>query len=268
LQKGTELLRQAREGLRPYAEITLVGCGQNGVRLAGECGWKHVERYELAALPDLLKSLAPHAGLLASVVPETFSYTLSELWALGVPPIATALGSFPDRIKDGVTGFLFEPDAGALVTLVQKLHAQPQLLEDMARRLATRPRGRTTAEMVRDYRALLPLAERPIARFRVGIGEQSGLTEPYRHLSEAYAQLNGAYAQSMKAYEDSRAAYERTRGELDQLKAVWEQWLGEFRALRLRRRWWLAPKAARLVLELPERMQAAKAEPPGEAGHE
>lgn len=267
-QKGTELLRQACEGLRPYAEVTLLGCGQNGVRLAEECGWKHVERYDLAALPDLLKSLAPHAGLLPSVVPETFSYTLSELWALGVPPIASALGSFRDRITDEESGFLFEPDAGALVALVRRLHVRPELLDDMARRLATRPQGRTTAEMVRDYRALLPLSERPIARFRVGIGEQTGLTEPYRHLSEAYAQLSGAYSQSMKAYEDTRTAYERTREELDSLRAVWDQWMSEFAALRVSRRWWLAPKAARLVQELPNRIQAATAEPPGKSGHE
>jgi glycosyltransferase involved in cell wall biosynthesis len=132
VQKGTELLREACEGLKPFAEVTLIGGGQNGARLAADCGWSHVERYELEALPELLKSLAPHAGLLASVVPETFSYTLSELWALGVPPIVSRLGSFVDRVTDGESGFLFDPEARSLVDLVKKLHAQPELLDTVA----------------------------------------------------------------------------------------------------------------------------------------
>ena len=79
-------------------------------------------------LSALLRSLAPHAGLLASVVPETFSYTLSELSVLGIPAIATALGSFNDRIVDGENGFLFTPDPDALLALVRLLSVQPAML--------------------------------------------------------------------------------------------------------------------------------------------
>ena len=247
VKKGTDLLQSACEELRPYADITLVGCGDIGVKLAQECGWNFIERYEQDALPDLLRSLAPHAGLLASIIPETFSYTLSELMALGVPPIVTALGSFNDRVVDGESGFRFEPNKEALVDLVRRLHAQPELLERVGRSLASQARGRTTADMVNDYRALLPLSPHPIARFRVGVGRQTGLTEPYRHLTEAYAQLTGAYTQT-------KAAYEQASGELGRLKAACKHLAREFELIKTR--WWRVVRAPRLVIEFREKIRS------------
>jgi hypothetical protein len=242
-------LQAACEELRPYADITLVGCGDAGVKLAQECGWNVIERYERDALPELLRSLAPHAGLLASIIPETFSYTLSELLGLGVPPIVTALGSFKDRIVDGESGFLFEPNKVALVDLVRRLHAQPELLERVARNLASQAPGRTTAEMVNDYRTLLPLTPRPIARFRVGVGRQTGLTEPYRHLTEAYTQLTGAY-------EHTKAAFEQVSGQLERVKAACRQFEREFESINVKTRWWRVLSAARVVIEFREKMRS------------
>lgn len=264
VQKGSELLRAAAEGLAPIADVTIVGGGANGTRLAEACGWESIERYELDALAELLRRIAPHAGILATVVPETFSYTLSELQALAIPPLATALGSFRDRIVEGESGFLFEPDAKSLVALVRRLHGDSAPLERVARALAAAPAHRTTADMVRDYRPLLPAPARPIARFRVGVGAQSGLSEPYRHLTEAYSHLEGAYAQSVEAYGQTRAAYERTRGELDHMLGVWARWRQEFEALHLRTSPWRLPRAIRLVAELPQRMQVPEGEPRSE----
>lgn len=235
VKKGIDLLRGAAKQLRPLADITLIGCGEIGVKLAKDCGWNFIERYEQEALPDILRSLAPHAGLLPSIVPETFSYTLSELMGLGIPPVVTALGSFRDRVVDGESGFLFEPRKEALVDVVRRLHAQPEMLERVARRLASAAPGRTTAEMVNDYRKLLPLASLPIARFRVGTGRQTGLTEPYRHLTEAYTQLTEAYARSQEAHERINAAT---------------------------RRWWVL-RVARRAIEFREKMRGERGDPFG-----
>lgn len=220
--KGAKLLSEAAEGLRPYAEITLLGCGAAGMEAAQAHGWKAVERYESAELPGLLREAAPHAGLLASIVPETFSYTLSEFLAVGVPPLATALGSFRDRIIEAQNGFLFEPDARSLVEVVRRLYGELGLLASVAGRLASAPPARTTAQMVRDYEPLLPQGARAVARFKVGIGWQSGLTEPYRQLDEAYAELTGAYADLTKAYADLTEAYARSREAYEQSHAAYE----------------------------------------------
>ena len=261
LQKGTDLLRSAAAELAPYADVTIVGGGKNGVELAALCGWQAIERYELEELPGLLRTIAPHAGVLASVIPETFSYTLSELRALGIPPLATALGSFNDRIAEGETGFLYTPDKDALVALVRRLHAEPALLDNMARGLAARRERRGTAEMVKDYRALLPIEARAVARFEVGIGEHTALTEPYRHLEEAYAHLRGAYAQANDAYGQTKQAYEGTRAELDQMRGAWASWNAQWSALDVRRHWWRLPKAIDLVSTLADKMNSTKGKP-------
>jgi glycosyltransferase involved in cell wall biosynthesis len=280
-KKGAQLLRSAAEALRGLAEITLVGCGAEGVKLAQECGWNFIERYAQDALPGILREIAPHAGLLASIVPESFSYTLSELTDLGVPPIVTALGSFSDRVVNGENGFLFEPDVNALLGLLRRLHAQPELLERVARNLAAQPRGRSTADMVNDYRALLPLAARPIARFRVGVGRQTALTEPYRQLTAAYAELTGAYGQSAKAYEETRAAFARTldayehtraafdraNGDLGRLRETCEAFVHELGTLNVMTHPWRARRAAELVIAFRDRIGSlgADATAPGTA---
>jgi hypothetical protein len=154
---------------------------------------------------------------------------------LGIPPIVTALGSFKDRVVDGESGFLFEPDKEALVDVVRRLHAQPEMLERVARRLTSATPGRTTAEMVNDYRQLLPLTSLPVARFQVGTGRQTGLTEPYRHLTEAYTELTEAYARSQRAHERINAAS---------------------------RRWWVL-RFARRVIEFREKMPRERGDPFG-----
>jgi hypothetical protein len=267
LHKGLALLREAAAGLDAHADVTLLGCGRDGLAFAREVGWRAVEKYDVEQLPALLRDIAPHAGVLASVIPETFSYTLSELFALGVPPLATALGSFRERIAEGETGFLFDPRPDALVALVARLRGEPDALERVARNLAARPPGRGTAEMTADYRALLPMAERPVARFAVGIGTHSALTEPYRHLTEAYAQLNdaysqltGAHARGIAAYEHTRGAYEQARAELERLRAAWDDLLRDMDALDAGWQWWRGRDAVRAVRDARRKAEATERE--------
>lgn len=265
--KGTELLRAAAPRLAGIAQVTLLGCGPHALALARECGWEAVERYDHEELPAILGRLAPHAGILASVVPETFSYTLSELWAMGIPPIATDLGSFRDRIRDGIDGFLFPPTAEGVVQAVRALRADPVRLARAADEIRKFGRQRTTREMVRDYHAILPLQRREVARFAVGIGSETALTEPYRQLERAYAHLQGAYDQLSKAYASTTQAYthvsgeyQRVSAELARLRAHCDKYARDLESLKLGVLWWRAPEARRLVRELRSKMDV-----PGEA---
>jgi hypothetical protein len=220
--------------------------------------------------------VAPHAGLLLSVIPETFSYTLSELLALGIPPVATAHGSFADRIVEGESGFLFPPEAAALVACVRALRDEPARLARVAAHLAAQPRPRSTRDMVADYHAVLPLADRPVARFRVGIGSHAGTNEPYRHLQDAYQdvrrayeQVAAAYAHVQEAYDGIRVAYDHTRGEWERTEARMQRiqselqaFSAEWRALGLPGRFWLAPRAVELAWRFQLKMRSlATAEP-------
>lgn len=158
--KGLGLLKEALPGLRKHAHITLLGTGHGGRDLFGLSGVNIVYQYDREQLPSLLAGFKPHAALLLSTVAETWSYTLSELRSLGLVPIATRLGSFAERIRHGVDGWLIEPDPEALIEAVAELHRSPGQLDRLRKAL---PEEFSLAEMVAAYDAMQPAATRPPA---------------------------------------------------------------------------------------------------------
>jgi glycosyltransferase involved in cell wall biosynthesis len=265
-RKGLELLRTAGKDLGTHAALTLVGCGPEAAATAAQMGWDAIGEYQLQELPGILQSLAPHAAILPSVVAETFSYTLSEMWTLGIPPIATALGAFAERIEDGVSGFLFRPEPEALVALIRDLHASPARLTAVAAHLAANPPSRTATDMVGEYSQLLPQGVRPVARFPVGIGRETALTEPYRRLEEAYSRIAAAYEEVQAAYAHTRvefervhACYARAKADLASVQQICDAYGRELDDLHVGMRWWLAPRAERLVAEMRRKIVSAQA---------
>ena len=156
--KGEGLLREILARLRlPVARFWLVGSGESGRALAG----RHVEiveRYDRRHLPEILARISPDVGLFLSVVPETFSYTLDECFAAGIPPVALRVGSFGDRIEDGVNGFLCEADAASVVAQLARLAADRAPLTGVRQELRRRP-ARPAGDMVADYVRLLGLPD-------------------------------------------------------------------------------------------------------------
>lgn len=155
-QKGLDLLRDVLPGLLEMADLLLLGCGEYGRPFTGMPGIEVVPDYDGASLGREIRRFSPDCALLLSVLPESFSYTLSEMFALGVPVLATRLGAFSDRIEPGVTGQLFEPGPEALLACVREAARDRMALSRMADRLAARP-CRNVRDMVRDYHALLPI---------------------------------------------------------------------------------------------------------------
>ncbi len=154
--KGERLLRALlATDLREHAELFLVGCGRSGLGFLGERDVHLVFDYRRDELPQLLARIAPDAALLPATVAESFSYTLSELRALGIPVIATRLGAFAERITHPHDGLLVEPDAGAIAALVAELHDEPGALAAIREQLASAPAQPGIAEMAIAHRALL-----------------------------------------------------------------------------------------------------------------
>lgn len=112
--KGEQLLLQLAAELTPELELILLGCGSAGMALFARNGVQVQLNYRHADLPTLVSQLAPDLALLPSTVAETWSYTLSEMWQLGIPVLATALGSLRERIVDGETGLLVPANAEAV----------------------------------------------------------------------------------------------------------------------------------------------------------
>ena len=155
-QKGLELLRKIQASLRSFADLFLAGCGEYGLEFEALSGVTVIPEYDWRELPGLLQSFRPDAGLLLSIVPETFSYTLQELMNLAIPPVATGMGSFADWIEDGVDGFLCDAEPAAIVARLEGLSAQRNLLAGVHQHLIGR-KQRGVLEMVADYDRLLGL---------------------------------------------------------------------------------------------------------------
>lgn len=156
--KGLNLLREALPKLKAIAQITLLGCDRNGFHLLGESGIDIIPNYEQQQLPQLMAELQPDAALLLSIVPETFSYTLSEMWSLGVVPIATELGGFAERINDYEDGILVAPNADALARTLQQLYDEPEILNEI-RHQVQQLNDHSMAAMLAQYEQLWPVSE-------------------------------------------------------------------------------------------------------------
>lgn len=97
-------------------EVAAWAATRPSVRLAGQ-----VDGVTCARLMS-----GARAVLLPSAWEETFGLVVVEAMALGVPPVATAHGSFTELITDGVDGVLFRPgDPAALGQAVADVAAEP-----------------------------------------------------------------------------------------------------------------------------------------------
>ncbi len=148
--KGLEILEAAFDRARLLADITFLGGGAEGTPFMSRYGTRYIERYEHSQLGELLHEGAFDLALFTSAFPETFCYTLSEVRAHSIPPVARAVGSFLDRIRDGEDGFLIGPDSEDIVDFLLKVDADRSLLQEISSRLETIP-VRPVKAMVDDY---------------------------------------------------------------------------------------------------------------------
>jgi O-antigen biosynthesis protein len=205
--KGEQLLAGVIPELPEGVELVLLGAGAAGMRFFG-CRGVHLRLdYRREQLPALVAELAPDAALLPSTVAETYSYLLSELRSLGVPVIATRLGSFAERIEHGVDGLLVDPEPAAVRALLRALvtdRTPLQRLQPAARPPTLEAMAAGYAELLGDAaaRAPLPLAPDPLG-------------------ADAHT-LEVRLAAAVDALERLRARLARQQSELDQ-RAEWAQ---------------------------------------------
>jgi GT2 family glycosyltransferase/glycosyltransferase involved in cell wall biosynthesis len=119
--KGLNRLMEAANILGDQVQWTVLGGGNDAMYLFGHSNIDVILDYEMAELPKLLQDIDAHAAVFLSRVPETWNYVLSEVWSLGLLPIAPDLGSFSERITHGQDGFLYPPSAEGLCELLTRL---------------------------------------------------------------------------------------------------------------------------------------------------
>ena len=156
VSKGVELLRESLDALTEFADVYLIGCRELGEFFKFRVGVHVFENYQIDDLPIHVANVNPHVGLLMSVVPETFSYALTELMMLGVPVAATRVGSFPERIRHQQDGYLYDPDAASLLTVMKSIDKDRHSLEKIRQNLLGWKR-RTAEAMVAEYHLAMPI---------------------------------------------------------------------------------------------------------------
>ncbi len=156
--KGQELLAKALPELTKYVQVYLLGTGKPGHVFFGTPGVDVIVEYKRDELPGIVESIGPHFAALLSVVPETYSFTLSELQQMQIPTVATRLGSFPSRIEHDTTGWLIGAEAGALLKQVADLSENPEKIELVRKNLAG-IRSNTPGQMLAAYNELCPPSE-------------------------------------------------------------------------------------------------------------
>lgn len=190
-EKGGDLLDQMLPALGDVADIWLLGTGDSGARFEGAAGVVVRRAYRSDELGDLLAQVQPDLGLILSTVPETFSYTLSELRAAGVPVLATAMGALQERIAVGRSGWLAEPDAESLLAEVSGLAMRRDVIATVRSFLAAH-REPTAPQMVAAYADVLPCTQSiPLIRYRL----------PRRSFRNPYAQSEPAQVSAAMVFD-------------------------------------------------------------------
>jgi GT2 family glycosyltransferase/glycosyltransferase involved in cell wall biosynthesis len=224
--KGLDVLRGALPDLVKFADVYLLGAMELGELFRFERHVHVVSHYEIGELAKHVARINPHVGVLASIVPETFSYALSELQMLGVPVVATRIGSFADRVRHGETGYLFEPRADALVTQLAQIDRDRTTLRAVRSRLQSW-KPRTAGEMVADYHRLLPLQSRAAGQQQAPIARVddvdpdlasslAGMWKEVKRLSLQLAIVNEARARDRFTEQDRHRDLLRHVSELEQ----------------------------------------------------
>ncbi len=155
LHKGLHLFESLLPELPEFADITLAGCFDYGDVFAQNPRIRVIGNYQPKDLAQVVADVKPDVGLLLSVVPETFSFTLQEFQSMGVPPLATRNGSFNDFIQEGVNGFLCDPEPACILARLREFAADRSLLHQVHDHLHAF-HARSAKDMVSDYADLTP----------------------------------------------------------------------------------------------------------------
>lgn len=164
-QKGVDVLIKAVNKLPPEGvRLTLYGdttvmvdytaelralARHPGIVFAGpvarEAVWQALANLDALVVPSLWYEAAPT--------------TIREAFAVGLPVIASDLGTMPDLVRDGHNGRLFPPgDSVALAAILSELMNDPGRLQALAAGVEPdRPMSEHVAELLEEYEQVLGL---------------------------------------------------------------------------------------------------------------
>lgn len=148
--KGLDRFERLFRRLRLVADVYLLGSGERLSAYRHRFKLDLIEDYRNEELTARLDAIRPDLALFLSEVPESHSYTLSEALAHGIPVCAPDLGSFPERLEQGKTGFIVDLDDDAIMERLLDLDDQREMLRQISN-CTMASSIRTVTEMIEDY---------------------------------------------------------------------------------------------------------------------
>jgi glycosyltransferase involved in cell wall biosynthesis len=92
--------------------------------------------YHRDEIAELTARIRPHLAAVLSIWPETYSHSLSESWAMGLPVLATDFGAVAERIRTHGGGWLVPADPGAILEQLQEIAVSHSDIEARALEVA------------------------------------------------------------------------------------------------------------------------------------
>lgn len=153
--KGKRQIHALFEKARTVADFIFIGAHDGGKEFADRWGSTFIHCYAQSDLPEILASCQLDLVLFLPLVPETFSYTLSEAWCFCIPPAARPVGALGDRIIHGTNGFFCGNEHDAPINFLLFADRERDQLRRVAANLRTQP-VRSVFDAIRDYYLLRP----------------------------------------------------------------------------------------------------------------
>lgn len=137
-EKGVRLLMKAWDALDASGglglPLVIAGTGPMADEAAAWAAGRDDVRFLGLQSQDSCRDLIARAAavVVPSTWPEAFGLVLVEAMAAGVPTIASAHGSFPELVEDGVSGLLHRPgDAESLAGALRRVVDSPELNREL-----------------------------------------------------------------------------------------------------------------------------------------
>lgn len=209
----TELIPRLPEGV----ELVLLGSAHLSSQLASE-RVTTIDHYQREELGDFIDNIKPDIAMLASTVPETYGYVLSEMLQLGVPVICSNIGAYAERGEHlpGIT--LVEPRVEFFLNQLIRFRDYPEQLLEQRNDLPHR--FPDLEEMANSWAANLP-ANPPHWLFELsddpGIENEVKMNLQLTHLAEILKAVHAATEKNTQASGESLALLAKQQSNIENM---------------------------------------------------
>lgn len=125
--KGEVLLNELIPSLPDGVELVLLGSAHLSDQFASE-KVTTIDHYRREELADIVSQIKPDLALLASTVPETYGYVLSEMLQLGIPVVCSDIGAYAERGQYLPGVMLVKPEKAAFLEMLVQFRDHPEQL--------------------------------------------------------------------------------------------------------------------------------------------